>query len=102
VQAAIAVQRAISSSDFPCGIGIGLFTGVVVAGAIGVADRMDYTVIGDSVNIAARLCPLAKARTIVADSRTVINAGVGDFGQARQVSVRGRTAKIEVRSMRVT
>ncbi len=101
VQAAIAVQSRISSGDFPCSIGIGVFTGVVVAGAIGVGERIDYTIIGDSVNIAARLCALAKTNTIVADSQTVRDSGISGFGQARQVSVRGRRGKIGVRSMRI-
>lgn len=59
VDAAWAMQAAIRSSGLPRGIGIGLFSGPVV-GLIGDGDRLDYTVVGDSVNNAARLCAAAR------------------------------------------
>lgn len=46
----------------PTQMRIGIFTGLVVVGSLGGKDRLEYGVIGDSVNIAARLESLAKER----------------------------------------
>ncbi|HLJ08324.1 MAG TPA: adenylate/guanylate cyclase domain-containing protein, partial [Acidimicrobiia bacterium] len=43
-------------------VAIGVSTGTAVAGNVGAVDRYEYTVIGDPVNEAARLCELAKDR----------------------------------------
>jgi adenylate cyclase len=60
-----------------CEAGIGVASGQVVAGNVGAKDRFEYTVIGEPVNEAARLCELSKEIDghLVASSTAVANAG---------------------------
>jgi class 3 adenylate cyclase len=59
----------------PILIGIGCAYGKVVAGCMGSAKRLDYTVLGERVNLAARLCSKAPAMHVYVDAGT--RAAVG-------------------------
>jgi adenylate cyclase len=56
--------------DWGLAVGIGVNAGEVIMGAMGSKDRMDYTVLGDAVNLAARLCSHAARGQILLSADT--------------------------------
>ena len=75
-------------------LGLGVTTGEVVAGTIGSPKRMDYTVIGDSVNLAARLQELTKTYEddlLVCERTAALIGGRFRTRLVDRILVRGRT-----------
>ena len=77
-------------------IGIGVNTGAAIAGYLGSEDRVEYTVLGDAVNVAQRLQEQARPNRVFigAATRVAIN-GNFNFRAVGNVELRGRTQPIE-------
>jgi adenylate cyclase len=105
IRTALAMQEGISGLNErrtrdgkePIAVGIGVSAGEAVAGTVGTEDRMEYTVIGDSVNLAARLESNAKPGQILISQRT--HEAVRDLVEARplgRIRVKGKEEEVEV------
>lgn len=76
VSAALRMQQLVKErnaaypADQAVELGIGINGGVVIAGSLGNARRTEYTVIGDPVNVASRLCALAAGGEILVGEST--------------------------------
>ena len=68
-------QRWVTRNQELLTMGIGITTGYVTVGNIGSAARLDYTVLGNQVNLASRLADEAKGGQILVSERTVLAAG---------------------------
>jgi adenylate cyclase len=98
VRAANAMRRALRDvvnahrgerGEPPLSVGYGIATGRVVAGAMGARRRLDFTVIGDTVNLSSRLCGQARPGQILVDESTHQIMSVGGLRatalEARQI-----------------
>ena len=93
IDAAKDLLNRVDAEALPRGVGVGVYEGVVISGAVGARNRRDFTVIGDAVNVSARLCSAAAAGELVSDTAL---AGT-DFGPAETLQVKGRQGGLEVR-----
>lgn len=88
------------------GLGVGVSTGEVAAALLGSDERLEYTVVGDTVNLAQRLQDLARpAGTTVVSGPTVAALGADRasfvFVELGEHHVKGRDAPVEVHRLEV-
>jgi len=78
-------------------MGIGINTGEVFLGNIGSPERMEFTVIGDTVNIASRFSGIALGGQILITKETLSNLGPDmRYQELPPVEVKGKTGRLEV------
>ena len=83
----------------PIEIGVGIHTGVVIAGLIGPDNRVEYGVVGDPVNLANRV----EALTREFHATVLVSRGIADrlsrsyvFGRSATLPVKGRAEHVDV------
>lgn len=99
--AAHAIIEAVRCREFDgqsLSVRVGICTGEVIAGSVGGSGRQNYTVYGDTVNLASRLEALNKEhRTeLLVDAPTVALIGSVPFHPVGEISVRGFSAPVAV------
>jgi len=95
-------QQRIIHSKLPITIGIGINRGKVISGNIGSRQQMNFTVIGDSVNLASRLCSAAKADEIIVSEtvwKHVKNNKSLKSKKLNPIKVKGKVKPIEIREV---
>jgi class 3 adenylate cyclase len=81
-------------------IGVGVNSGTVVSGTLGGGGRLEFTVIGDTVNIAARVEEVTRATgddvLITEYTRALLQEDYGGFRERGSVPLKGRTANVQL------
>jgi adenylate cyclase len=100
IEAGRAVLEASETASLRAGgvrVGVGVHTGEAFVGTVGAGDRLDFSALGDTVNVAARLGSLAGPGYLVVSAAAWAAAGVDDPRATRQtLELKGREAALDV------
>ncbi len=83
---------------------VGISSGPMLAGNLGSSERMQYTVVGDTVNVAARLCSIAEPGGVLVTESMLLCGHPGNLAHYRhlgEAKLKGRKSGVEVRAMNV-
>jgi adenylate cyclase len=104
VSAAIDLVSAVERSDLPAmgfRVGAGVHRGPAFVGVLGTGDKLDFSALGDAVNVAARLGALAEAGEVLASRDVWTAAGrPATEGEPRRVPIAGRQEPLDVVGIR--
>ena len=101
LHAALDMMEAIAAFNRDTGTGLGLHfginTGAVVAGGVGDRERRDYSVMGDAVNVAARLEDLSRDGEILVGPETFrLTTKRFQFADPREITLKGKAAPVRI------
>ena len=96
IEAVNALNEKVGAKNLAVGVGVNV--GDVVFGAMGAEHRLDFTVIGDAVNLAARLCSAAKGGEVLVTKAIKDAIGETDLvmDPLEPIKVKGKTEPIEI------
>jgi len=104
VLCAVEIHRAIErlnqeNTQWNIRVGIGIHTGEMIMGAMGSEERMDFTILGDNVNMGSRLCDHAgPGETILSEDAYCSAGSLEDITvvKGERISVKGRARQIQI------